>query len=271
VDQVFAAIQQVKGSATAFVTNFYPVRAKVETWVERERLNVETRNGAVFFFLKDRDFEHLYFCAADPAALERELAAVPQISSARLTLDLIGSEAAIQPQVEILQKVGFKPHSRLLRLTRTAQSGAAAPAPQLAKTAALTIADESDSAEILKLIETCFNPLVDNLPVPYELQEAIADRQILVVKQDGKIAGALFFETQGLTSALRYWVVAEAFRGQHVGSALIQRYFKSQDGVVRFILWVSAANADALPKYEHFGYKPDGLTDQVMTSAAVAT
>src|ERR1051326_7830850 len=271
MDQVFAAVQQVKGSATAFITNFYPVRAKVETWIERERLNVETRNGAVFFFLKDRDFEHLYFCAADPAALERELAALPQLNSARLTLDLIGSEAAIQPQIDILQKAGFKAHSRLLRLTRTAQSGAATPAPQLAKGAALTIADESDSAEILKLIETCFNPLVDNFPLPYELQEAIADRQILVVKQEGKIAGALFFETQGLTSALRYWVVAESFRGQHVGSGLMQRYFKSQDGVVRFILWVSAANADALPKYEHFGYKPDGLVDQVMTSATVAT
>src|SRR5262249_35486195 len=160
------------------------------------------------------------------AALERELAALPQISSARLTLDLVGSEAAIQPQIDILQKVGFKPHTRLMRLSRAAQSGGAAPASQLPKSAQLTIADECDSAEILKLIETCFNPLVDQLPAPYELQDAIADRQILIVKQDAKVAGALFFETQGLTSQLRYWVVAEASRGQHVGSALMQRYFK---------------------------------------------
>jgi len=271
VDQVFAAIQQVKGSATAFITNFYPVRAKLETWIEHETLNMVAGTGAAFFFRKDRDFEHLYFCAADAAALERELAALPQINSDRLTLDLIGSEAAIQPQIDILQKVGFKAHTRLMRLSRAAQSGAASPASQLPKSSQLTIADECDSAEILKLIETCFNPLADQLPAAYELQDAIADRQILVVKQEGKVAGALFFETQGLTSQLRYWVVAEASRGQHVGSALMQRYFKSQDGVVRFVLWVSAANTDALPKYEHFGYKPDGLVDQVMTSAAIAT
>src|SRR2546421_907277 len=132
VDQVFAAVEQVKGSASAFITNFYPVRSKLETWIEHETMNFVASPGAVFFFRKDRDFEHLYFCAADPAALERELTALPQISSARLTLDLIGSEAAIQPQIEILQKAGFKPHTRLLRLSRAAQSGgAAAPATAL--------------------------------------------------------------------------------------------------------------------------------------------
>jgi len=232
-------------------------------------MNMAAGNGAVFFFRKDRDFEHFYFCAADAAALERELAALPQISSARLTLDLVGSEAAIQPQIDILQKSGFKPHARLMRLSRSAQAGATA-APQVPKDFMLGIADESDSAEVLKLIETCFNPLADQLPAPYEMQDAVADRQIIVVKQSGKVGAALFFETQGLTSVLRYWVVAEPFRSQKLGSALMQRYFKSQDGVVRFILWVSAANTDALPKYEHFGYKPDGLVDQIMTSAVIA-
>jgi GNAT superfamily N-acetyltransferase len=269
VDQVFAAMQQVKASATAFATNFYPVRSKLETWIEHETLNLVSANGAVFFLRKDRDFEHLYFCAADLAALERELAAQPQITSGRITLDLIGSEAATQPQVDALQKLGFKPHSKLLRLSRAAQSGAAAPAASVPKNFLLTAADECDSAEILKLIETCFNPYADQLPALYEMQDAIADRQILAIKHDGKVAAALFFETQGLTSALRYWVVAEPYRSQKLGSALMQRYFKTQDSVVRFILWVSATNTDALAKYEHFGYKPDGLMDQVMTTAAI--
>jgi len=271
VDQVFAAVQQVKGSASAFATNFYPVRSKLETWIGHETMNVATAPGAAFFFRKDRDFEHLYFCAADLPTLEKELLALPQINSARLTLDLIGSEAAIQPQIDILQKAGFKAHTRLLRLSRAAQSGTVAPATALPKNFHLTVADECDSAEIMKMIETCFNPLTDQLPAMYELQDAIGDRQILTVKTERKVAAALFFETQGLTSALRYWVVAEPYRSQHLGSALMQRYFKTQDSVVRFILWASAANTDALAKYEHYGYKQDGLMDQVMTSAAITS
>jgi hypothetical protein len=247
------------------------VRSKVETWIEHETLSLITGQGAVFFLRKDRDFQHLYYCAADLPALERELTAQAQITSGRITLDLVGSEAAIQPQIDVLQKLGFKPHTKLVRLTRAAQSSATATPPQLEKKFSLVVADERDSPEILKLIETCFNPYADQLPASYELQEAIADRQVLIVKQDGKIAGALFFETQGLTSTVRYWVVAEAFRSQHLGSALMHRYFKTQDSVVRFVLWASAANTEALAKYEHYGYKPDGLMDQIMTSAAIGS
>jgi hypothetical protein len=264
-------MEQVKSSAPAFCTNFFPVRSKLETWIEHETMNMEGGQGCVFFFRKDRDFEHLYFCAADAASLETALTALPQAGAAKLSADLVGSEAAIQPQIDIFQKANFKPHTRLLRLSRSAQSGAVADNSALSKDFALTIADESNAEEILALIERSFNPYADQLPALYELKDAVADRQILTVKHNGKIAAALYFETQGLTSALRYWVVGEQFRSQHLGSALLKRYFKSQDSVVRFILWVSGANADALAKYEHFGYKPDGLVDQVMTSAAIAT
>jgi Acetyltransferase (GNAT) family len=270
VGQVFAAMEHVKSSAPAFCTNFFPVRSKLETWIEHETMNMETAPGVVYFFRKDRDFEHLYFCAAEPAALERELVALPQANSAKLSADLVGAEAAIQPQIEIFQKANFKPHTRLLRLSRAAQSGSAIENSALPKDFNLTIADESNAEEILNLIESSFNIYADQLPALYELKDAIADRQILTVKHSGKIAAALYFETQGLTSALRYWVVGELFRSQHLGSTLLKRYFKSQDSVVRFILWVSVANADALAKYERFGYKPDGLVDQVMTSAAIA-
>jgi hypothetical protein len=155
--------------------------------------------------------------------------------------------------------------------TQTALALAAAALVAFTPNFLLTSADESDSAEILGLIESCFNRYADQLPLLYELQDAIADRQVTVIKQERKIAAALFFETQGLTSAVRYWVVAEPFRTQHLGSSLIRRYFRTQDGVVRFILWVSAANAEALPKYEHYGYKPDGLVDQVMATAAIGS
>src|SRR5262249_47354197 len=162
-------------------------------------------------------------------------------------------EAAIRPQIDIFQKANLRPHTRLFRLSRAAKSGSVTESADLPKDFALTIADESNAEEILKLIEGSFNAYADQLPALYELKDAIAARQILAVKHDGKIAAALYFETHGLTSVLRYWVVGDQYRSQHLGSALLKRYFKSQDSVVRFILWVSGANSDALAKYDRFG------------------
>jgi ribosomal protein S18 acetylase RimI-like enzyme len=90
-----------------------------------------------------------------------------------------------------------------------------------------------------------------------------------VVKRDGVLAGLLFFETHGLASTVRFWVVAEEFRALHVGSALMSNYFRSQDTVRRFTLWVNACNTNAIQKYRHYGYEPDGLVDHVLTNQEI--
>jgi hypothetical protein len=70
VTEVFAAVQQVKAGAAAFCTNFFPVERKLQGWIDHGELLVELRDEAAFFLRKDRDFWHLYFCAASTAALE---------------------------------------------------------------------------------------------------------------------------------------------------------------------------------------------------------
>ena len=72
--QIFDAVQKAKAGATDFCTNFFPVESKLQGWIDHGELSAELHNGAVFFFRKDRDFLHLYFCAANPAALQREIA-----------------------------------------------------------------------------------------------------------------------------------------------------------------------------------------------------
>ena len=52
---------------------------------------------------------------------------------------------------------------------------------------------------------------------------------MLVMKYDGALAGLLFFETQGVASTVRFWVVAEKFRARRVGSALMQAIENSSD------------------------------------------
>ena len=103
----------------------------------------------------------------------------------------------------------------------------------------------------------------------YEIEAAIAARQILAIKCEGVLAALLFFESQGFTSTIRYWVAAERFRAQRFGSLLMRHYFAAQSAVRRFILWVTADNDNAVLKYRHYGYVPDGLIDHVLVNGNV--
>ena len=266
VAEVLEAIQQAKAGAAAFTTNFFPVQAKLQSWIDHKELFAEMRNGLVLFFRKDRDFWHLYFSAASPAQLQKEIA-YGSATAEPAVMDVIGPEAALSDLLTLLLSCGFRPYSRLVRLARPhnhsiAESQSKSPAP-------ITMAQLADSQAILQLLESSFNPHADQLPMAYEIEEAIARKQILTIKMDGKLAALLYFETQGVTSTVRYWAVADEFRSFRLGSALMRHYFATQQAVRRFILWVTAANEDALQKYRHYGYAPDGLVDHVLANSLI--
>ena len=261
--QVFDAIQRAKAGASAFCTNFFPVESKLQGWIDHGELFVELRNGATFFFRKDRDFLRLFFCAADLAALQREITAWPDLQGERLITDLVGNESSVNDMLSVLEPAGFRRHTQLQRLVRTGRSESAADSRQVG------FAEKADGQAVLGLIEGAFDRYGEQLPMLYEIEQAIASRQILAARRDGELAGLLFFETQGLTSTVRFWVVAEKFRDLKTGSALIRHYFKIHDAVRRFTLWVNSGNENAIRKYRHYGYAPDGLIDHVLATGAI--
>jgi ribosomal protein S18 acetylase RimI-like enzyme len=134
---------------------------------------------------------------------------------------------------------------------------------------AVHYAGESDCQAILDLLQSSFDRYADQLPMLYEIEAAIEAQQILAVKCEGALAALLFFESQGFTSTVRYWVVAERFRSRRLGSILVRHYFAAQSAVRRFILWVTADNDNAILKYRHYGYAPDGLIDHVFVNGIV--
>jgi len=263
--EVLEAIQKVKAGASAFCTNFFPVQAKLENWVTHNELRAETRDEVTFLLRKDRDFSHLYFCAANPSAFGRELAQFASSTTEKLATDLVGPEASLTELLTSAQQCGFRPYSRLVRLARVAS----AVTPSHQSVAPIEVAVEPDGPAVLTFIQHAFDRFADNLPTADEIAAAIAARQIPVIRQNGAIAALLFFETQGLTSTIRYWLVEPRFHSRGFGSALIRHYFTGQPAVRRFILWVTATNENAIQKYQHYGYKPDGLVDHVLVNDTV--
>jgi hypothetical protein len=266
--EVLEAIQKVKAGATAFCTNFFPVQSKLESWVARDELTTEARDGVTFFLRKDRDFAHLYFCAASPSVFGRVVRQLSAIRTHKLVTDIVGPEVSLTELLGLAEQGGFRRYSRLVRLARVAS--AVTPTPVQAA-AGIEVALNGDAPEILRLIEGSFDRFADQLPALYEIEDAIAARQILIIKQIDEIAAVLFFETQGLTSTIRYWLVAAPFHSRGLGSTLIRHYFLNQPAVRRFILWVTATNQNAVQKYQHYGYAPDGLVDHVLLSEPVTS
>jgi GNAT superfamily N-acetyltransferase len=265
VAEALAAVQQAKAGAPAFCTNFFPVQPKMQAWIDHDELYSEHREGAAFFLKKDRDFWHFYFCAPSVLALERQLATAPAMNRERLVVDLVGNEPALAELLGIFDSNGFRRYSRLLRLARVGQTTIPAAIDQ----EHVVFADKADAPAIQDLLEDSFDRYADQLPMSYELEAALAARQVLAIKREQAIGAALFFETQGLTSTVRYWVVAQPFRSQSFGSRLIRHYFAAQNGVRRFILWVTANNDNAVQKYQHYGYSPDGLVDHVLVNEMI--
>jgi ribosomal protein S18 acetylase RimI-like enzyme len=274
VSQVFDAIQQAKTGASAFCTNFFPMQSKLEGWIRHDELLSEIRDGAAFFLRKDRDFWHLYFCAANMPALQRELAGLRNAQTDPIVLDLIGKETMLADLLRLFETSGFRRYARLVRLTRSSLSSSEGERARVTglespNAPELTFAQATDSEAISTLLGSSFDRYADQLPSPYELQDAIAHHNILTAKMNGTLAALLFSETHGLTSTVRYWAVAEQFRALRLGSILMRHYFAAQNAVRRFLLWVAASNENALQKYQHYGYAPDGLVDHVLANSLI--
>lgn len=268
VGQVFAAIQRVKSHAPAFCTNLFPTERKLQGWIDHVELFGEFSEEVAFFLRKNRDFWHLYFCAASRQTLNCEISALSIAKKEPVVIDLVGSENALNELATPLGTGGFRPYRRLHRMVRIGQSHV-----QLSSANGVPVvyADRVDAQAIWDLLCSTFDRYAEQLPTLYEIEAAIENHQILAVKQEGTLAGLLFFETQGFTSMLRYWLVSEPFRAFHFGSALMNHYFATQKAARRFILWVLSGNEHATQKYRHYGYAPDGLVDLVLANQIIGT
>jgi ribosomal protein S18 acetylase RimI-like enzyme len=260
LNQVQNAVQKAKTGASAFCTNFFPLQSKLQAWIDHQELWHQTHESVEFVLRKDRNFWHLYFSARSPEALAQALNGMPELKKERVVTDLVGNEASTAELIKMFEGAGLRPYTKLLRLARASQPLSPA------DSTAVVWADPAENSVILQLLEKEFDPYADQLPTAYELAAALTGRQIMAIRHDSKIAALLYFETQGFTSSIRYWVVAAEFRSYRYGSALIRHYLMTHTAVRRFLLWVAAKNENAIQKYQHYGYAPDGLVDHILVN-----
>ena len=265
VPSVAALYEQMARTRRAgpLVTNFYPVPAKLQRSIERGELFSTTAGDVLFVLRRDRDFLHLSFVAGtaeELAAALREL--VPSVAET-VTVDVLGPRERVAEIAELFVQAGFGGHCALHRMTRT-MNQAALSLPPATPDPEVVFASRDDAAALAGMLEAALDRHAEQIPDEDEMTRAASEHKILVVRSGPAVAGLLFFEVTGQSSLLRHWVVDPAHRDQRIGARLMRRYFADCKDVRRFLLWVISDNHNAIDRYRHYGYREDGLIDQVL-------
>lgn len=257
--EIRAAFQSVKTAATELTTNYFAGTEQEQKWTSTGALSQVRTPRCLFLFRRDRDFEHLYHVAASRADLAEALASLDLIPSVPLVTDLVGRPEDVAPVAEIYRRNGFEDHVELIRMMRAGGS-----APDAEADVAADYAQPADAPAIAAFLDGQLDPYRDQMPDAEEIEAAIARRSILIDRRDGAARGLLYFEDTGRTSTIRYWYVDKGCSGCGVGGSLMRTYLREHSSTARFLLWVVAGNADAIAKYEHYGFRREKLIDQIM-------
>ncbi|HEX2691381.1 MAG TPA: GNAT family N-acetyltransferase [Kofleriaceae bacterium] len=259
--------------AGPLVTNFYPVPDKLQRSIERGELFSMTAGNVLFVLRRDRDFLHLSFVASTAAALGAALRELVASVAGTVTVDVLGPRERVAEIAELFVQAGFRGHCVLHRMTKTtkttktakqAEEQAEMSPPPAMPDPAVVFASRDDGAALAGMLETALDRYAEQIPDEDEMTRAASDRKVLVVRSDLAIAGLLFFEVTGQSSLLRHWLVDPAHRDQRIGARLMRHYFADCKDVRRFLLWVISDNHNAIDRYRHYGYREDGLIDQVL-------
>ena len=86
IHEVTDAVNQARTGDGEYCSNFFPSTRRLQGWITHSELFCDSRGDVTFFWRKDRGFWHLYFCAANPAALQRAMAALPMLRTEPVVL-----------------------------------------------------------------------------------------------------------------------------------------------------------------------------------------
>lgn len=160
---------------------------------------------------------------------------------------------------DIIENLGYQPYKKYLRYHILEKK-----VRLLEPLEKAGFAGFSEIDDIYQLLYHTFDVLTDHLPPKEELYAFVKSQQIIKICREGKIAGVLLFEQQGVKSYLRAICVSHEYRNRNIGYLLMVNYIKiTRNDSKSFYLWVESVNKSAIRLYEKLGYEPEGLIDYI--------
>jgi hypothetical protein len=244
-----------RGSRSWF-TNFYPDEDKVRTWISRGSLYGLSFDDSSVILRRDRDFFHVYLSCKSSQDIH---AVVESLGNDRtFVVDLVFREEPDRIAIDSLTESQFIEHATLKRLRRPPKS-----TDEPLDGRDVRTASEDDGPWILESLESNFDRFAEQLPDASEISRATSHQQILIVGGSTLPKGFLYHEIKQNLSVVRYWYVDPRYREEGVGAQLIRYHLGSLSHGKPCELWVLNDNDNALKRYLHYGFEPEGLKDRV--------
>jgi ribosomal protein S18 acetylase RimI-like enzyme len=254
-------IGRVKSRNKGYITNFYLDVPKVELWMKLNILDHEIIGETVFLCKKNLDFSNLYFISNDIDGLNRDFNIFTHAHQEEIfVIDLIGRETDLINVKTIFEINGYSTYTSLVRMNKINIDSSI----EERESNNIIYADLVQSRSVFGLLQEYFDPYAEQLPLMEEIEEWAKNKRILLYTDNITIQGFLIYELIGITSYLRYWFVHPDHRDKKIGSALLRRFFSEGKNSKRQIFWVIESNDNAIKRYEHYGFKKEGLLDCIM-------
>ena len=259
--ELLADLGAVRAGASGFITNLFASPAQLAHWASCGTLQRLDAPGCVIVLRGDCDFQHLYFAASSPAALSEALAPERLDNGVALTCDVVARPVDMETLLAPLRVRGFVPRATLARMTRP---GTPCDVGSTFPPAGVEVAQPEAAAEVRAFLDRLLDRYAEQIPDDQEIRAVSGRGGVLLHRVDGAVGGLLMFDRHGRSAHLRYWWIDGAYRDRGVGSRLMRAFLHECRDVRRIVLWVVADNADSIAKYEHYGFRRDGLIDQIM-------
>ena len=239
------------------VTNFYPNEDEMSEWIEAGSFFcVEAEAECGCFLHRTAAADFLFFFLRRLEDLGMVLTALRKaVPGTVLAYDYIcrtdAESTELQKQNE---EASFSFHTLLRRMSVTKPMMVAEGSHD-----SLSYAELGDADAVHGMFCSSFDPISERIPTRKRLESYIRNRQVLVKRSGGEIAGFAVVDIQKRTMYLKHLLTAPGFRRKGVAESLLHEAFSLSKECSRFILWVIDGNLPAVRLYEKFGYTFENL------------
>ena len=267
IAQLQELILYIRNLRQGFVTNFYLDETKHAAWIETGNFQYDKYDDTVMILFdhytsdNEKYFTNMFYISISNESMIAHLKKYPEMYHYDLyVLDIVGRDMMCTPIVEQLKTIRARHAATLVRMNRIRTEEEVEKLDERVK-----YAEERDVEQIYGLLHSHFDERLEQLPLISELNQMIAEKHILKCLIDEQIAGILLFDLNSSTLYLRYWLTLPEYRDKGVGSALLRRFFYEGRETKRQILWVREDNANAIERYEHYGFSKENMYDYILS------
>ncbi len=261
IEELIDGIASIRNLKKGFITNFFLDYVKHSLWIENGDC-FSIRIGDTFFIIKTQDsFWNVFYNSTDIESLTQDLNQLgkqyPEITT---VIDLVSKNEVNEPLLTHLQSCGYTTMCTLVRMSRPT-----AKVEYQADFTKVKQAEISQAKEIRTILFKYFDKELEQIPYLEEIEELIRMGQVLIyLKSNGSVGGFIIYEQNKTTWHLRYWFVMPELRETKIGGLLCRKAFYESNSTKRQMLWVMKSNSNSVTRYIHYGFREDGLYDNIL-------